>query len=500
MNILNNDNKGSMELDKLLSNFDIEVSNLGPISNATIKLRSFTVIAGPNGSGKSFLTKFIYSFLKTLSINHMMVAVLEKRESLRSFMQELKITITPDDVDINDKESINYKYKALDILITNLEDFISTISEKVESFNAELSVFRGLHGTIERYQDDFWERFVDHLISKNTTDSLVYVDLIRKEMARLSDLLSNPEESFNDLMGNYLVNELLENFQVGSFEHFISKGGERKSAILDFKSLGSVSLSISDSDQSISVDLNGDKLNKFRKLNHVTYLESPVHWKLAKALREHDQTVKMRRLKTGRENQLSGVPKHFLDLNETISIDVKKSKDPLIDLSKKIHAQIQGKLGVTDRGDIFFYADKYKKLESGSGIPLTLTASGVVNLGVIQLLLEKEIITKNSYLFIDEPEVNLHPAWQRVLIEVLFDLSKAGVKVVITTHSLDIMKNVEYLLMKHEDSGEEHFGINQLSSAGKSINLDSSNLNKIADIQVDLGTPFNDMFIDIGLL
>jgi predicted ATPase len=40
-----------------------------------------------------------------------------------------------------------------------------------------------------------------------------------------------------------------------------------------------------------------------------------------------------------------------------------------------------------------------------------------------------------TYIFIDEPELNLHPENQRLITQVLANLVNIGIKVFITTHS-----------------------------------------------------------------
>jgi predicted ATP-dependent endonuclease of OLD family len=36
----------------------------------------------------------------------------------------------------------------------------------------------------------------------------------------------------------------------------------------------------------------------------------------------------------------------------------------------------------------------------------------MTNLGMIQALLKNNVINEGSFVFFDEPETNLHPAWQ----------------------------------------------------------------------------------------
>ena len=46
------------------------------------------------------------------------------------------------------------------------------------------------------------------------------------------------------------------------------------------------------------------------------------------------------------------------------------------------------------------------------------TASGIKQIGVIQLLLSNCKLKEDSFLIIDELEVNLHPEWQFKLAEI----------------------------------------------------------------------------------
>ena len=64
------------------------------------------------------------------------------------------------------------------------------------------------------------------------------------------------------------------------------------------------------------------------------------------------------------------------------------------------------------------------------------TASGIKQIGIIQLLLSNRKLKENCFLIIDEPEVNLHPDWQFKLANILMLLvKKLNVSIYINTHS-----------------------------------------------------------------
>ncbi|WP_145510231.1 AAA family ATPase, partial [Yersinia rochesterensis] len=160
--------------------------------------------------------------------------------------------------------------------------------------------------------------------------------------------------------------------------------------------------------------------------------------------------------------------------------------------SKSIKQAIGGEILISPTSDIVF-----REKGSPRAVGLHSTALGVTNLGIISLLLERGIISEGSYLFIDEPEVNLHPSWQKIMIETLFELSTHGISVIIASHSIDMMKCIENIMDSNPILvSEEHFGINQLTSDGYSVAESTNPMKRIAAIKSDLGKPFYDMFID----
>ena len=131
----------------------------------------------------------------------------------------------------------------------------------------------------------------------------------------------------------------------------------------------------------------------------------------------------------------------------------------------KIENCIHGSLNIST-GEISFVDKDRIDVE----IPLNMVSSGISNLGLIGLLIKQNVLSKGSYLFIDEPEVNLHTAWQHDMLDVLVDLSKQGVMVVIATHSLDMIYRFEHVVSQEKQLVErEHFSLNRLTQEGTSI-------------------------------
>ena len=121
----------------------------------------------------------------------------------------------------------------------------------------------------------------------------------------------------------------------------------------------------------------------------------------------------------------------------------------------------------------------------------------MTNLGMIHALLQKEIITRGSFIFIDEPESNLHPEWQILLAEILVELANNGVNVVIATHSSDMLKALEVNL-KEKDLVEDKSFISTtyFTNNGGLLELDGElPIDKLNSARAELLKPYQRMNI-----
>ena len=150
---------------------------------------------------------------------------------------------------------------------------------------------------------------------------------------------------------------------------------------------------------------------------------------------------------------------------------------------------IGGKIAISETGDLSFH-------ENGRSFSLPVTAMGIANLGILALLIERKVLDEGSFLFIDEPEAHLHPAWQVIMAETLFELSRQGVNVVIATHSADILKWLEVHVKKNPDD-ERLVALNQFPVNGREIDEDFET--RMAKIKQELTKPFSDLYLE-GLL
>lgn len=77
-------------------------------------------------------------------------------------------------------------------------------------------------------------------------------------------------------------------------------------------------------------------------------------------------------------------------------------------------------------------------------------ASGIKTFGMVQILLETQVIGNDKILIWDEPENHLHPQWQVTFAELLVKLAKRGIPVIISTHSPYFVQGIRYFSAKHD--------------------------------------------------
>lgn len=121
--------------------------------------------------------------------------------------------------------------------------------------------------------------------------------------------------------------------------------------------------------------------------------------------------------------------------------NIQKSQGPFYEIATKIEQQLlNGNVEISSNGDVEFAINKSNKL------PFTMTSSMVKTLASFVIYL-KHIADKNSILIIDEPEMNLHPDSQRVIAQIFALLVNNGLKLVISTHSDYIIREINNLIM-----------------------------------------------------
>lgn len=103
---------------------------------------------------------------------------------------------------------------------------------------------------------------------------------------------------------------------------------------------------------------------------------------------------------------------------------------------------IHGKVSVTDEGDMRFASEKAPE----KIVPIQLSASMDKAISGIVFYL-RHTSSMGDMVFIDEPEVNCHPNVQVLLTRIFAKMVNAGLRLVISTHSDYIIRELNNLMM-----------------------------------------------------
>jgi len=113
------------------------------------------------------------------------------------------------------------------------------------------------------------------------------------------------------------------------------------------------------------------------------------------------------------------------------------------DLEKQL---LEGAVRVSDDGEMSFQPDGM-----AGNLEMHLSSSSVKALAPLVFYL-RHVARKGHFLIIDEPELNLHPDNQRKVARLLGRLARNGIKVMISTHSDYVIREINNLIMLDADA------------------------------------------------
>lgn len=125
---------------------------------------------------------------------------------------------------------------------------------------------------------------------------------------------------------------------------------------------------------------------------------------------------------------------------------LKRLTSPLAPLVDKLEQDLmQGSVRVGEDGDMSFQPEGAQ-----AGMDMHLASSSVKSLSGMSFYL-RHLAQEGQLLVIDEPELNLHPDNQRRVARLLARIARAGVKVLISTHSDYVIREINNLIMLSAD-------------------------------------------------
>lgn len=111
---------------------------------------------------------------------------------------------------------------------------------------------------------------------------------------------------------------------------------------------------------------------------------------------------------------------------------------------------------------------------------------------IIRKLLENGQINDRDVLILDEPEINLHPAWQLIFAELIIILQKEfNLTVLLSTHSPYFLNALDVYAYKYEIQDKCKFYSVEAIDSSNSITKDVTD--NIDLIYQKLAKPFQDL-------
>ena len=413
---------------------ELEVTNFGPIVEAKIELRPLTVFVGPSNTGKSYLAMLIYALhmffgVSTLGIGygHRMI----RRFLQPSFLRSLK-DLNISDADIESlwnwmrdlaSESTNRK-RQQDSMIPVPDDIAALIRpvfkhmhEFADDFDMEIrrcfgvdetrQLIRhpGTNGatvTLRNHVQDDGEPFAYHFSTRGTAPEFTALipDTAPLQIERGRERLLRSFSRFE------------REYQDGrDFEMVI---WELWDAIFPYI-IGEV--------YRPAYYLPADRTGVMHAYRVV--VRSLIEGATSAGLRP-----------TAPMPTLSGVMADFLEqlieFDDTPRMSHNRNRDIARDLEENI---LSGAVSV-EKPDIgyprFFYIPQGWK--ETKALPLMNASSMVSELAPLVLYL-RHVVAPGDLLIIEEPESHLHPAMQAAFARQLAQVVKAGIRVIVTTHS-----------------------------------------------------------------
>lgn len=449
--------------------FQVKIKNIGKLADADIRIGDLTVFAGPNNTGKSFISKFLYSLFDAMNADPIKGYIENLMKSVRYPLRKLS-RWSRVDVSISSLfEEMNEEFRELGNLVEkcsagDFEELDEIVPECFEKVNKIGKIYKEIVSSIKAKEDNKMPRYTGVLFENLSQPLNKLKNAFRWES----------EKILVDAVTWKIEQNLIRNFQVPKISDL--RGVESTFPEVEIEGFGNVK---------IVNEKPRFRIKLAQTYANLIYLESPFYWKLKNALENIRDYPSFRR--PGDRERLSGVPEYFYDLARALKFQY-TGDISFPDVYERLTGKdvIGGKMALSETGDLLFH-------ENGRQFPMSLTATGVANLGILALLIERKVLDKGTFLFIDEPEAHLHPAWQVVMAEALFDIAKQGAKVVIATHSPDILKWLElHAKEKPEDKkliALNHFTHQRIRDSEQDFEV------KMAMIKKSLTEPFSNLYL-----
>lgn len=390
--------------------------NFGYIDEGSIELSDLTILCGPNNSGKTYTSYSIYGFLKyfrnlaDFSISNDLLDRLREEGSL--------------DIDLEGytKETKHYIKKASEKFSNTLDDYFSVPEEVFAKSEIEFSINDldiDLSKEFKRVAKFGNSRSLifDKPPSENCLS--IVLETTDKELSKL------PKRILSRIISDAISDCLLSGAIVKPF--VITS--ERTGIALFYKELD---------------------VNKNRIIEHLTESDDLDPFSLLESMRSRYAKPIQDNISVIRDYETINKQKSFIKRDKQYKYVTDALQDLLGGSFKPVDKQV-------------VYQPKKIRNRDRVSVPVYIASSSIKSLFLIDLYINC-LAKEKGLLIIDEPELNLHPDNQRKMAGLLARLVNAGIKVMITTHSDYLIREINNrIMLSNEFSDKNSIMIKQKS-------------------------------------
>jgi hypothetical protein len=405
-------------------NLKISVENFGPIRKGSVELKPLTIFIGPNNTGKSYMALLVYALVRSLA---------QYRKPLFSNEQTRKLLGKPEYADLRTlfwekfREGGDIRAKALE----------------PESQRAFFSLF---NESLLLMMDNISRGILNYFGANSTTDLVYHA--------------TRPRSLSLKWMGHKGVNTILH--LVPSVDHRSMQGDwefSDRELIIPILPLWDtmlqnplISITPADEQREIITEMllmasilhfffrNGfpSGLTDYLPAGRTSLVQSWPGFTsmgLGAAFGSPPGRSPLAPFPTTTRDFLQTLLERVLGPRPTEATEAFR---PALDV---LHGSIlQGEI-VVESNEAGFPLLVYRSKSGKLRLPLSRASSMVGELAPLDLWI-KHVLSPGDMLIIDEPEAHLHPEAQRQIARVLVRLMRAGVRVLITTHSSTILHQI----------------------------------------------------------
>ena len=389
---------------------EISVRNFGPIAEADLDLRPLTVFVGPSNTGKTYLSVLIYAL-------HRMF------EGFSEFLPLYNLEYLAANWHLKPPVDTTQHLKVIDKLNIGQSLAFSDLPQEVRE--TALENLNRLGPISENIEDELKRCF---------------------DLDAVSRLIRSSGDQNDEITVSLIVSEKNQDL-------WSSKLGISKSSITINGSINENIVIIPENWLPPTRRIAFEDLIQFL-YEHRRHIENPYYLPAARSgiMQSHRviaSSLVTRSTRAGLERfpeipTLSGVVADFME-QLILYKENARPNDGLNQIANTLTSDVLAGQIIMNPSPTGYPEFLYRPQETGQDIRLTRSSSMVSELAPLVLFL-RGVISPGDTLIIEEPEAHLHPAAQTQMAATLARLVRAGVRVLVTTHSDFMLQEIGNLM------------------------------------------------------